>query len=130
MKIGVIGAGAVGSACLLSSILRGPARERKASADRRSLVRLRAKRYGETSTKLEERSRGGVVRRTVDRSHTKAGHYVLRQCDNRSTTGAPLVFERDRRRTERDLCQRSSHPPCGGHRVLHSTVPDSGLSER
>ena len=30
-----------------------------ASADRRSLVRLRAKRYGETSTKLEERSRGG-----------------------------------------------------------------------
>ena len=30
-----------------------------ASADRRSLVRLRAQRYGETSTKLEERSRGG-----------------------------------------------------------------------
>ena len=27
MKIGVIGAGAVGSACLLSSILRGVARE-------------------------------------------------------------------------------------------------------
>jgi malate/lactate dehydrogenase len=27
MKIGVIGAGAVGSACLLSSILRGIARE-------------------------------------------------------------------------------------------------------
>jgi Transglycosylase SLT domain len=31
----------------------------EASADRRSLVRLRAKRYGETATKLEERSRGG-----------------------------------------------------------------------
>jgi len=31
----------------------------EASADRRSLVRLRAKRYGETSTKLDERSRGG-----------------------------------------------------------------------
>jgi arsenite-transporting ATPase len=32
---------------------------RNASADRRSLVRLRAERYGGTSTKLEERSRGG-----------------------------------------------------------------------
>jgi hypothetical protein len=31
----------------------------KAPADRRSLVRLRAKRYGATATKLEERSRGG-----------------------------------------------------------------------
>jgi hypothetical protein len=28
-------------------------------APRRSFIRLRAKRYGETSTKLEERSRGG-----------------------------------------------------------------------
>jgi len=32
---------------------------REASADHRRLVRLRAKRYGETSTTLEERSRGG-----------------------------------------------------------------------
>ena len=31
----------------------------EASADRRSFIRLRAQRYGETATELEERSRGG-----------------------------------------------------------------------
>ena len=43
---------------LFAEVLRLPP-SREASADRRSLVRLRAKRSGETSTKLEERSRGG-----------------------------------------------------------------------
>jgi hypothetical protein len=38
---------------------RAPAFALKLRRARHSLVRLRAKRYGETSTKLEERSRGG-----------------------------------------------------------------------
>jgi ketopantoate reductase len=37
MKIGVIGAGAVGSACLLSSILRGPVFLPSVEQDRRPL---------------------------------------------------------------------------------------------
>ena len=65
------GAGAailIACLCLLTWRLRSTSRvswlppsafARSASADRRSLVRLRAKRYGETSTKLKERSRGG-----------------------------------------------------------------------
>jgi AcrB/AcrD/AcrF family protein len=44
----------------VSRVLWGPpSASAEATADRRSLVRLRAKRYGETSTKLEERRRGG-----------------------------------------------------------------------
>ena len=49
----------------------------EASTDGCSLVRLRAKRYGETSTKLQERSRGGgrIDRPARSRNGLKAVPY-------------------------------------------------------
>ena len=84
---------------------------------RRSLVRLRAKRFGETSTELEERSRGGggtAPGRSPSRLRFGAPRLLQYGCGLRdaSTLTSPFMLAR-RPQASRASGSRSRRPPHG-----------------